>query len=217
MTTTRLLLLATYFLLFSAGCTADTAEAQARLACGVDADETARLMSLDYQAFDQDFDGGWRAVAYRDGCEAVAVGLIEDYLAAKPELSAEDQHSLRWHAGQGLASVGDYDAAESYFEQSYLDDPKQAPWNLYVDATLGFIRRDRAAVQAAHDALAAMPVGEEVQAARQRFLDENPDITMPDGFVTEPQNLSVVRNFLQCFDETYEVAYGHCGSDEHGR
>ena len=46
--------------------------------CGVDATERERLLSLDEDAFNQDFDGGWRMVSFlHDGaCKVAAAELL---------------------------------------------------------------------------------------------------------------------------------------------
>ena len=53
--------------------------------CGVDQAERDRLMALDVRSFDQDFDGGWRAVSYRDGCELAAVVTQSRFTSAARE------------------------------------------------------------------------------------------------------------------------------------
>jgi len=97
------------------------------------------------------------------------------------------------------------------FSGAYKPDPhKGRAWNLYADATIAFLQQDKAALQKAHDTLAALPVSEEEKASRRQFLKDNPNVTLPDGFIDAPQNLSPVRDFLNCFDRPYAEAYGQC-------
>lgn len=180
--------------------------------CNVDAAALERYLALDYQAFDQDIpDGGWRGLSNQEGCGRAAAELIKAYILYSEGVPPESIRILRWHAGQVLAGAGDTAEAVAFFKGSYAPAPEDGeadPWNLYVDATLAFLANDRPALQAAHDRLAALPVSEETKAARRTFLADNPNITMPDGFVDKPQNLAVVEGFLACFGKPYEEAYG---------
>lgn len=84
-------------------------------------------------------------------------------------------------------------------------------WQLYVKGSISFLKRDLNSLQLVRDQLAAIPVTEEEQEARRKFLRENPSIRMPDGFVESPQNLDVLDRLIECFDSNYEVAYqGDC-------
>lgn len=186
-------------------------ERAARLeACGVHAERLDTLLSLDQQAFDQDFSGGWRTVAARQGCDAATADLIEVWRDHSPNM--ESPSILHWHAGQMRAYAGDYEAAVALFDASRFDQPE---WTLYVDASIAFLQRDRAALQAARDALATLTPSAEEIAARRRFLEDNPQITMPEGFVEQPQNLNVVDRLLNCFEGSYAGAYsGECDAAE---
>ena len=193
----------------------DPPERLALQRCGVDAAEFDRLLALDQAAFDQDFDGGWRAVASGEGCRLAAATLIEAYLLHSRPSPPPSPLLLRWHAGQMLAMAGQVERSLAYFEGAYErgDDPDTVAWNLYVEGTLAFLRRDRDALVAAREALAAQPVSEEEKAARRQFLEDNPRIRMPEGFIDKPQNLDVLERLLACFDGPYEQAYGgQCGN-----
>jgi hypothetical protein len=183
----------------------------ALIACDVDADETNTLLALDPRAFDQDFSGGWRPIGNRD-CHVAAAGLILGYIdQTSYDLGDRQIRLMRWHAGQMMAYAGDYASAIDLLEDTHNPDSDDPSWNLYVDATLAFLRRDRDAIQAVRDQLAAVPVSEEEQEARRQFLRDNPRIHMPSGFVTEPANLPVVDRLLDCFDADYGTAYqGEC-------
>lgn len=179
--------------------------------CGIDATEHDRLLSLSQDDFDQDFKGGWRIYAYKDGCKNAAAELIKDYILFSRPNPPNRHGILRWHAGQLKAGSGRTKEAIQFFHGTYKDlDDHGETWNLYVDATIGFLENDKNKVQDAYDALSDITVPESLKEERRNFLKNNPDITMPEGFVEEPQNLSVVRRLLNCFGKPYSEAYGDC-------
>ena len=180
-------------------------------ACDVDTAEANALLALNPQQFDQDFSGGWRPLGDRD-CHEAAAGLILAYIHHTDyTLSEAHIRLMRWHAGQMIANAGDYAAAIDLLDDTYAPESDDPTWNLYVDATLAFLNRDRDSLLAVRDQLAATPVSEEEQAARRQFLRDNPRIRMPRGFVTEPDNLPVVNRLLDCFESDYQTAYmGEC-------
>ena len=156
--------------------------------CQVD---RAALLALAPEAFDQDLSGGWRALSERPGCTGVAADLIRDYRAAiEGRLS-----NLYWHEGQLRAAIGQYPAAIRLMESSRRP-ADQAAWNLYVDATVAFLRGDRAALRAARVRLAALP--------RPPGFEE---YVLPNGFhVAWPPNLVVIDGLLRCFGRPYGEA-----------
>jgi hypothetical protein len=173
-------------------------EATERLeACGVSPDQFGALMTLEQDAFDQDFEGGWRPVGALDGCERAAADLLIAYMDQSPHFDPDRPGLVPWHAGQMLAMADETELAIGYFEASRGGSPE---WALYVDASLAFLRRDRAAADAARAELATYRPSEALIAARRQFLADNPDIVMPDGFVEQPQNLGVVDGLLACWD-----------------
>ncbi len=184
-------------------------DARERLtACDVDAERFDALMQLEHDAFDQDMDGGWRAVARQDGCEHAAADLLVAYMGHSPHFNPEQPGVIGWHAGQLLAVAGETEQAIPYFEARRVGE---RDWVLYVDASLAFLQRDRAAAEAARAELAELRPSEEMMAARRQFLADNPNITMPEGFVEQPQNLGVVDRLLACWDMSYADAYsGAC-------
>lgn len=184
-------------------------DARTRLAgCGVDETRFLSLMALEQNAFDQDFSGGWRPVGDEPGCEQAAADLLIAYMDQSPHFNPERPGVIGWHAGQMLAMSGETEQAIAYFDAARFSN---ADWNLYVDATIAFMRRDRAAAEAARADLATMPPSEEEMAARRQFLADNPHIRMPDGYVEQPQNLNVVDRLLTCWDAPYADAYsGAC-------
>lgn len=183
--------------------------------CDIDEDEFYRLMGLSYRDFDQDFKGGWRAIDYKDGCGPVAAHILKSYLTASKNRFTDHTSSVKWHAGQVLAGIGRYEEARTYFEQTYKSADSLGDWNLYVDGTIAFIKRDKSALIAARDKLAKIPVPEALKNARRQFLKDNPNITMPKGFIDEPGNLSVLNQLITCFDKPYSEAYGKCGKSPH--
>jgi hypothetical protein len=155
-------------------------------------DFTASL-ALGQDAFDQDMNGGWRALAQRPGCEGVAADLIHAYRAnLESHLSI-----LYWHEGQLRANIGQYPEAIRLMEQSRKTEDRFG-WNPYVDATIAFLRGDRPALTAARDRLAGLP--------RPSGFE---DRVLPNGLrVTWPQNLAVVDGLVRCFGRPYREAYG---------
>ncbi len=187
----------------------------ARLAaCSIDTDALGALLSLSQQDFDQDFNGGgWRHYGHREGCEYATGELIEIYRDHAPGAEPGGTGILNWHAGQMYAYAGAYERAVTLFEIARNHDG--GAWDQYADATIAFLRDDREAAEAAREDLLAFAPDEAEQAARQRFLDENPNITMPSGFVTDPPNLPVVDRLLECWGGSYRAAYsGQCDADE---
>lgn len=181
--------------------------------CGIDQKEFDRLMRLDLDAFDQDFEGGWRAISQKEDCATAAAEIIKAYLAYSYPQAPESIRILRWHAGQVLAGGGHYPQAIAFFRASYNDPEKSQEWNLYVDASIAFLKNDREALQTAYETLAAFEVPEAIKQAKRKFLEDNPQITMPPGFVEQPQNLSVVAKLLSCFGRSYKDAYGGDGCE----
>ena len=177
-------------------------------ACGVGPDELDRQMVLSQEAFDQDLEGGWREIAKQDGCREAASLLLQAYLRYSV-YPVEDQSMLRWHAGQLEAMAGDTLEAIALIRGTYDDSPEPdaVAWRLYARGTIAFLQRDRIVLSDQRDKLAALPVSEERKAERRQFLEDNPDVSMPEGFVDEPQNLAVLDRLLRCFDSDYASAY----------
>lgn len=184
--------------------------------CGVDPTEFERLMTLPYKAFDADVFGGWRVIDYREGCSLVASTVIENYINRKrePSLSASELRMLNWHAGQTTAYENETEALRLFrltFENENADP--LTDWDLYVVGTIAFLERDQLALEAAYEQLSTRSVSIEVQTRRRAYLEANPNITLPPGFVTEPMNLPALRGLLACFGEPYRIAYHQCTHD----
>ena len=159
----------------------------------------AAMLSLDQNAFDQDFKGGWRAVAQLDDCRLVAADLIRDYI----ETNKTSATILIFHEAQMRAMAGQTDEALDLFAETYRarGKPDRIGWNHYVDATIAFLKKDRDALARARSSLLEVSEPE----------DFNPvDI---DGRAVDliwPPNLNVVDGFVACFSKSYDEAYNEC-------
>jgi hypothetical protein len=180
------------FAVFAAfAATLASAQAPATGACAYD---RQRIMALDQRAFDQDRTGGWRLLARNPRCRAVAADLIRDYREAHG-LSAS---ILFWHEGQMRANAGQTERAIALFDRSRREEPDAFGWNLYVDASIAFLRGDRPALEAARNALAALP----------RPADFAPRDTQGRPVnMAWPPNLNVVDALAACFGRPYAMAY----------
>jgi len=160
--------------------------------CGVD---RAALLALPEREFDQDLEGGWRALAAKRRCRRAAADLIAAYRRAHPQAGS----LLRWHEGQLRAGLGEKARAIRLFASARKpDDPS---WNDYVDATVAFLNRDRRALAAARARLAARPKPADWD---PRDSEGRP---LP---ISWPLNLEVVDGLVRCFGKPYEIAYSHC-------
>jgi hypothetical protein len=171
--------------------------------------DKAAMLALDENAFDQDVGnggGGWRALEGRPGCEAATAELLAAYRAAHPEGST----TLAWHEGQVRADLGQDEQAIALFEAARKPAERDlAGWNLYVDASIAFLKHDRAALQAARDALAqvAYPGGDGAPALKDGYVEFPAVDGQPAMRVRWPPNIDVVDGFLACFDKPYKEAY----------
>ena len=158
------------------------------------------MLLQDYQTFDLT-GRGWRAVDQQPGCEAAAADLIARYRALQRGILQEPEaRTLRWHEGQVRAGLGDTAAALALLTTTHDPDPASV-WNPFVDATIAFLNKDRPALEAARDTLAAAPQPPEFEAMAADF--EQRTGRRP----VWPPNLDVVRAFVTCFDRTYREAY----------
>lgn len=182
----------------------DTRAAQ-QAGCALD---RARALSLDERQFDQDMDGGWRMLAARRGCDLAAADLIRDW-RHKHRSSAG---LLIWHEGQLRANAGQTQEAISLMAQSRRAPgvPDGAGWNVYVDATIAFLRRDLAALEQARLQLAAIrpPAGKDAPVV---VVDGYFDVDLGNGKTHKmrwPPNIDIVEGLIRCFDKPYVEAYG---------
>lgn len=158
--------------------------------------DQAAMLALDRIAFDQDPERGWRILERRQ-CLAEAADLIRDWRTA----NAPEDGVLSWHEGQIRADLGQDDAAIRLFQAAKRPKEIDAKWgwNHYVEATIAFVRRDRAAFMKSRSALASLPRPAELSRT-----------VGPDGkprTVSWPMNLNVLDDLLRCWGKTYRVAY----------
>jgi hypothetical protein len=139
----------------------------AAAACTVPSSEVAAQRALPYAAFDsREGPFGWRALA-AIGCTDSAVSLLAQYSEAnRIALAAAQRREVAFHTGQVLAMANREQEAIAPLEQA-LDPDAPAEWATYVKATLAFLRRDAAALQAARAAYAALAPG----SVRLRIID----------------------------------------------
>lgn len=176
------------------------------------AHDPAAMLALNVRTFDQDRTTGWRSLADREGCKAAAADLIAAYRDANAgSLSQQEQRSLRWHEGQMRAAAGQTEAAISLFETTRRGGmgPYDRVMDLYLDATLAFLRRDRTALEQARADLVAVPQPDSFAAAVERTRTMYGDEAA--NAMRWPSNLDFVDGFLTCFDRPYSEAYS---SDE---
>lgn len=169
-------------------------------------DANQNYLQMNYQTFDQSVDGGWRAVADKEGCQLAAADLIHQYTNAKSDLSEGDTKTLNWHEGQLRAIAGQSQRAIALFEQTYKPTERDiAGWNYYVDATIAFIQQDKAKLLQSRETLADVK------------MPEGLNMTNADGKPVEiewPMNLDIVDRFIACFGASYKEAYsGKCEGD----
>lgn len=160
---------------------------------------------MDEQQFDQGPDG-WRRIAGMPDCDLVAADLLRDYQAAHGSRVG----LLYWHEAQLRAFAGQGAAAIALMQQSRKPDAEdRGGWNPYVDATIAFLRRDRAAFERARATLAAYvtPPGSGLPPVKDGYVD----VPFADGQVRKvrwPPNIDVVDGLAHCFDQPYQYAYG---------
>lgn len=161
-----------------------------------------QAIALSEEAFDQG-EAGWRSLA-RPGCFIAAAQLIADYR------TTHSQHGkmLFFHEAQMRAAGGDYPTAAPLFEAA-RSGPNEwrvdTGWNDYVAASAAFVRRDKAALQAHRDRLAALPP----PPLQPQVADAARNEPVPEGW---PYNLDVVDSLIRCFDRPYAEAMTACRS-----
>lgn len=167
--------------------------------------DRSRLLALDENQFDQDLNGGWRELASRPGCILVAADLLRDYRQAH----RQDAGLLTWHEAQLRANAGQYPEAITLMKQAYKPAEKdQSGWNLYVDGTIAFLRKDMDALRKAKAKLAEVkaPVAE----GMPPVIDGYVELEFADGAkrkIRWPPNIDVVEGLENCFDQPYAKAY----------
>lgn len=169
------------------------------------AHDRTRLLALDEDQFDQNMSGGWRELSYKQGCALVAADLLHDYREAHHVTSG----LLFWHEAQVRASAGQSAEAISLMQRAYKPaEEDKAGWNPYVEATIAFLRRDKAAFEQAKSKLNAVqpPVGAGAPPVINGFMEAE----FADGSTRKirwPINMDVVEGLENCFDKPYYEAY----------
>lgn len=183
---------------------AATASEPSRPECRYDSEvELAR----DAVAFDQVEGQGWRPL-YDAQCYKEAAELLREWLARNTDtldLKNPRERSLFgtlvWHEAQMWAFGGRNDLALPIFESAYRQEVgvSATAWNLYVDGTLAFLRRDKAALEASDAKLSAVP--------KPPGWDKAVDQTGKPISLPWPQNLDVLQGLSRCWDQCYSLAY----------
>lgn len=171
--------------------------------------DRAEMLSLDLKAFDQDLSaggGGWRSVAKTKGCELASAQLIASYRARH----RAEEAMLWWHEGQLRAIAGQYRRAIPLLKKARKQQSQDpVGWNHYVDATVSFLRRDRAELRAARARLAAVQYSSELGLPTpvNGYMNLPAENGLPPLNLRWPPNIDVVDGLLACFDKPYAQAY----------
>ncbi len=160
--------------------------------------DKAAMLALDERAFDQTMSGGWRALASA-GCDLAAADAIQAWRAAhggEPRTAG----LLNWHEGQLRANAGQTAPAIALFETARKAPAEDAAfgWNLYVDGSIAFLRRDLAGLDAARARLAALP-------RPPGYAPVGVD-GKPRAFAW-PMNLNILDGLVACWNRGYKQAY----------
>lgn len=168
------------------------------------------LLALEERAFDQDLangGGGWRAIAARPGCAAVAADLVADWRARHGGSGI-----VGWHEGQLRAEAGQVDRAIPLLAGARMDPARDlVGWNHYVDATVAFLRGDRDALLRARETLAAVeyvPMDNGLPPPRDGWIEIPRPEGQPPVRMRWPPNSEVVDGLVACFGRPYAEAYG---------
>lgn len=157
--------------------------------------DTTKMVALDQASFDQDMNGGWRALAAK-GCDAAAADAIEAWRNARET----PQSVIYWHEGQMRANAGQYKRAITLFKLSkHKVKIDNWGWNLYVDGSIAFLEHDRSKLIRVRNKLEQLP--EPADFKRMIRLDGSP------SQAKWPLNLDVLDAFIRCWGKSYKEAY----------
>ena len=173
----------------------------------IDKHESARLLALNEDDFDQDLAGGWRAVAAKTGCVVAAADLLAAYRASHSSSSS----TLAWHEGQIRALVDDYEHAIPLLGLARkAPDEDKGGWNPYVDATIAFLEGNMDALLQARDRLSATPYpgGADMPPLKDGYVEFPSEEGQPVMKIRWPPNIDVVEGLISCFGKSYADAYG---------
>lgn len=155
--------------------------------CALTPEKLTEFFAMDYAAFDQAPNAGFRELEQH--CPFEAGLAIDAWLAHKGSSLEPWQIGIsNFHAGQMYASARPslYPTAVSHFERALtIAEPADAElkWNAYVGATIAFLKKDRAGLRARRAEVAA------------------------SNAPTNLKNLAVVDRLIRCFDRPYAEAY----------
>ena len=161
-----------------------------------------RLLALDYQAFDQQPQGGWRGL-FEAGCPYAAADIVDAYIERHPERAA-DYPVLHFRAGQLRAFVGEGEAAVSHMQRAIAAHARGARvygahWETYVGATIAFLERDEPGLRRLYGRLRGRIDGP--PGAPPRFDRSQ---------AGDAEHIRIVRGLIACFDQSYREAYSNC-------
>jgi hypothetical protein len=165
--------------------------------------DSAAMLALPFDRFDQDMSGGWRSIGAK-GCFAAAADLLRHYRHDHTPLSEAERAILNWHEGQMRAFAGDYQRAIPALMRGVNDEEATAPaFREYALGTVAFLEHDREALVSARARLAAMPKPEGWSETHVVTMNGKP-VTLSFAW---PMNLSVLDALIKCFDRPYSEAY----------
>lgn len=187
---------------------AGTAHAQTpqKTAAECGADPPGEYMKLSPAEFDGTLGMGWRIVGNREGCEQAGADLIALY---REQMEAQ-MARLDGHEGQLRAAAGDTARPAELFRRKLVFLRKFALETgdrsdvIYAEATLAYLERDRATLEARRAELAALPKPDWYEAAAANHVKTNPKAA---ASLVWPRNLNVVDGLLACFEKPYREAY----------
>ena len=165
--------------------------------------DRAAMLALDTDTFDSAPGAGWRTVGNIPGCEAAGADLLALYRSEKQGLSADDEAGLLHHEFQLRAASAQTGAAIAIAQDLISLRANDVLMRSYHEAELAFLSRDRGALEAARDRLAALPEPDGFRQGVEAFRAKYPDSPPP----VWPVNLDVVEGFINCFDKPYAEAY----------
>lgn len=208
----RLVLVLTIAISFITACSTVSPIGETKIVC---VENREALLALDMEGFDRTIDSGWRTVAQKDGCQSAAADLIAEYRETRlPQDDLRSRASLKWHEGQARAFAGQLQRALELFPETRrdkIDNNTDVAWNLYVDATISFLKRDRDALDTVHRELLELPEPDFWAAAVKNTQEKY-------GFAPIwPNNINVVEAFQRCFEKSYSEAYSTCNTGLSGK
>lgn len=203
----RLLLVLTIVVSFIAACSTVLPDDKTKIVC---VENREALLALDMESFNRTIDAGWRTVAQKDECQSAAADLIAEYRETRlPPDDLSSRASLKWHEGQARAFAGHSQRALELFSETRrdkIDNNTDVAWNLYVDATIAFLKRDRNALDIVHRELSELPEPGFWAAAVKNTQEKY-------GFAPIwPNNINEVEAFQRCFEKSYSEAYSTCNT-----